>query len=95
MPEEVYAAKDVILRAWKDEKFRNSLSSEERALIPPAPESTTELSDSELEVAAGAATPGVLIAIKTGSAIFGKAAAGSAGTAVGGGLGLKAVGVLD
>lgn len=42
-----------IIRAWKDEDFRNSLSATERALMPEHPAGLVELSDAELEAAAG------------------------------------------
>jgi mersacidin/lichenicidin family type 2 lantibiotic len=40
-----------IIRAWKDESFRNSLSEEERALLPEHPAGS--LTDTELEKVAG------------------------------------------
>lgn len=42
-----------IIRAWKDEEYRNSLSEEQRASLPPAPSDISELSEDELEVVAG------------------------------------------
>jgi len=42
-----------IVRAWKDEEYRNSLSPEERAQLPAAPAETDSLSDSDLEEIAG------------------------------------------
>lgn len=42
-----------IIRAWKDENFRNSLSDKERALLPEHPAGLVELADSQLENAAG------------------------------------------
>jgi len=41
------------IRAWKDEDFRLSLSEAERALLPAHPAGLIELSDTELEAAAG------------------------------------------
>ncbi len=38
-----------IVRAWKDEFYRQSLSDEERALLPENPVGELELTDAELE----------------------------------------------
>ncbi len=43
-----------IVRAWKDEEYRNSLSSEEQAMLPANPAGSLELSDAELESVHGA-----------------------------------------
>jgi mersacidin/lichenicidin family type 2 lantibiotic len=45
---------DNIIRAWKNEAFRNSLSEEERALLPEHPAGLIELTDAQLGAAAGA-----------------------------------------
>ncbi|MCP3100117.1 mersacidin/lichenicidin family type 2 lantibiotic [Myxococcus sp. K15C18031901] len=45
--------KSEIIRAWKDEEFRNQLSQAERDLIPANPAGILELTDEVLEVAAG------------------------------------------
>lgn len=42
-----------IIRAWKDEDFRNSLSEEERSLLPENPSGLIELTDAELNGAVG------------------------------------------
>ncbi|QBD80924.1 mersacidin/lichenicidin family type 2 lantibiotic [Ktedonosporobacter rubrisoli] len=42
-----------IVRAWKDESYRESLSEEERALLPENP-AGVELSESSLETVYGA-----------------------------------------
>lgn len=42
-----------IIRAWKDEEYRLSLSEEERALLPDNPAGLIELTDDNLEAAAG------------------------------------------
>ncbi len=42
-----------IIRAWKDENFRNSLSNQERALLPGNPAGSVELSDEVLGTVAG------------------------------------------
>ncbi len=43
-----------IVRAWKDEEYRNSLSSEEQAILPTNPAGSLELSDAELGSVHGA-----------------------------------------
>jgi mersacidin/lichenicidin family type 2 lantibiotic len=42
-----------IIRAWKDEEYRLSLSEAERALLPEHPAGLIELADAELDHAAG------------------------------------------
>lgn len=37
-----------VVRAWKDEEYRNSLSDDERQAIPDNPAGVLELSDSDL-----------------------------------------------
>ncbi len=44
-----------IIRAWKDEEYRESLSEEERKLLPDHPAGVIELSDADLESVAGGA----------------------------------------
>lgn len=44
-----------IIRAWKDENFRNSLSKEELTLLPKNPVGIVVLTDAELKSAVGAA----------------------------------------
>lgn len=69
--------KDTVLRAWKDEEFRASLSPQERDAIPARPtgEGNRELSDAELDEAAG----GIIGVIAAGIGI----AAGSIGAGYG------------
>ena len=43
-----------IIRAWKDEAYRQSLTSEQQALLPENPAGELELSESELETIHGA-----------------------------------------
>jgi mersacidin/lichenicidin family type 2 lantibiotic len=45
-----------IVRAWKDEAYRASLSEDERKLLPENPAGMVELSDQELESIAGGKT---------------------------------------
>jgi mersacidin/lichenicidin family type 2 lantibiotic len=46
-----------IIRAWKDEAFRNNLGEKERALLPEHPAELVELTDEDLGAAAGAMRP--------------------------------------
>ena len=42
-----------IIRAWKDEEYRLSLSAEQRAQLPEHPAGLIELTDAELELVVG------------------------------------------
>jgi mersacidin/lichenicidin family type 2 lantibiotic len=42
-----------IIRAWKDEGYRNSLSEAERAALPPNPAGLIALTDEDLGAVAG------------------------------------------
>ncbi len=42
-----------VIRAWKDEDFRNRLSQEERSQLPDHPAGKLELTDAQLGSAAG------------------------------------------
>jgi mersacidin/lichenicidin family type 2 lantibiotic len=42
-----------MIRAWKDEAYRSSLSQEQQALLPENPVGSIELNDAELEIAYG------------------------------------------
>ncbi len=42
-----------VIRAWKDEEYRESLSEEERKLLPEHPAGLIELGDAELEAVGG------------------------------------------
>ena len=44
-----------IVKAWKDDAYRSSLSEAERAMLPENPAGVVELSDEELEGIAGGA----------------------------------------
>ena len=44
---------DHVIRAWKDEDYRLSLSDEERAGLPENPAGMVQLSDADLNHAAG------------------------------------------
>jgi mersacidin/lichenicidin family type 2 lantibiotic len=46
-----------IVRAWKDEQYRLSLTEAERALLPEHPAGLIELSDAALNSAAGGVVP--------------------------------------
>ena len=45
-----------IVRVWKDEEYRNSLSAEELALVPENPAGLIELDDADLDSVAGGIT---------------------------------------
>lgn len=45
-----------IVRAWKDAEYRQSLSTEEQALVPEHPAGAIELTDEELDRVGGAKT---------------------------------------
>lgn len=74
--------KDTILRAWRDKSYADSLPDDVRAEIPARPTHTdgSGLSDSELEKAAGGASPLVV----AGFGIVG--GAGVAGLGIGEGI---------
>jgi mersacidin/lichenicidin family type 2 lantibiotic len=42
-----------IIRAWKDEEYRKSLTDEQRASIPPNPAGKMELTDMDMSAIAG------------------------------------------
>ncbi|WP_257463101.1 mersacidin/lichenicidin family type 2 lantibiotic [Archangium lipolyticum] len=52
--------RELIIRAWKDPRYRASLSTEERAALPesPAGQSMAELEESQLDQAVGGGLPG-------------------------------------
>jgi mersacidin/lichenicidin family type 2 lantibiotic len=50
-----------VVRAWKDEAYRASLTAEERSLIPENPAGVVELSDAELEGIAGGKTDSTVV----------------------------------
>jgi len=65
-------ARKLIARAWKDEEFRRGLPSEVREKLPPAPEGASEMSDEQLEAAAGGGTPlAIGVVAVAGAAGFG------------------------
>lgn len=51
-----------VIRAWKDEEYRNSLSESDRALLPQDPAGVVELSDLDLRGAEGG-TPTVTMTV--------------------------------
>jgi len=65
-----------VLRAWKDEPFRNGLTEEQRAAIPPKPENFEQLTDDQLENAAGGATPLLVTAVAVAGGMAGGLIAG-------------------
>jgi mersacidin/lichenicidin family type 2 lantibiotic len=58
-----------IIRGWKVEDYRHSLSHEQRALLPAHPAGVIELSDEELDEAGGGFTT-TLITVFCRTAIF-------------------------
>ena len=48
-------SKDQIIRAWKDQEYRNSLSPAQQARIPENPAGLIDLSDEEMQAAFGGA----------------------------------------
>jgi mersacidin/lichenicidin family type 2 lantibiotic len=46
-------SQQIIVRAWKDEEFRRSLSEAEQALLPANPAGTIDLTEAELAAADG------------------------------------------
>lgn len=46
-----------IIRAWKDEDYRASLSDEQKALLPENPVGLIELTDEDLSSVSGGCTP--------------------------------------
>ena len=42
-----------IIKAWKDEEYRNNLTAAERAQLPENPAGLIELTDADLDQAAG------------------------------------------
>jgi mersacidin/lichenicidin family type 2 lantibiotic len=65
-------ARKVIARAWRDESYRNELPTEVREKLPPPPEGASEMSDEQLEAAAGGTTPGcAAVGIAVGGAVLG------------------------
>jgi mersacidin/lichenicidin family type 2 lantibiotic len=53
-----------VIRGWKDEEYRLSLSPEQRAMLPDHPAGIIELADEELDAAGGTVT-GTFITILT------------------------------
>jgi mersacidin/lichenicidin family type 2 lantibiotic len=47
--------KNLIVRVWTDDEFRQSISADERALLPDSPAGNAELSDAYLREFAGGA----------------------------------------
>jgi mersacidin/lichenicidin family type 2 lantibiotic len=47
-----------IVRAWKDQNYRESLTEEQRSQLPENPAGLAELSDEVLETIAGGLRPG-------------------------------------
>jgi mersacidin/lichenicidin family type 2 lantibiotic len=52
-----------VIRAWKDEKYRQSLSTSELAQLPENPAGLTELNDEDLSSVNGAWSPAIVTVI--------------------------------
>ncbi len=52
-----------IIRAWKDDEYANSLTDVQRAMLPQNPAGIIELTDRELDAAAGGTHPGPLLTL--------------------------------
>jgi len=57
-----------VIRGWKDEDYRRSLSHEQRGMLPEHPAGVIELSDDELDDAGGGFT--TLLTVFCRTAIF-------------------------
>ena len=55
--------KDQIIRAWKDEEFRSSLSELELSVLPEHPAGMVQISDDEMGNVGGQATTGTILDI--------------------------------
>jgi mersacidin/lichenicidin family type 2 lantibiotic len=53
--------REMLVRAWKDEEYRLSLSEAERALLPENPAGSFELTDAELDAVTGSRRRGFVI----------------------------------
>lgn len=62
--------KEQILNAWKDEEYRNTLPAEDRDSLPERPTAAdgSQLTDEQLEEAAGGSGPWCIAASYVGSA---------------------------
>ena len=49
-----------VIRAWKDESYRESLTPEQRAALPANPAGAIELTENELAAVDGAMTPVII-----------------------------------
>ena len=68
--------RSTVLKAWRDEAFRESLTEQERAALPQAPENMERLSEAQMEEAAGGVTP-TLYVVATAINAAGLAGAGA------------------
>jgi mersacidin/lichenicidin family type 2 lantibiotic len=50
-----------LIRAWKDEVYREGLTAQQRALVPANPAGAIELTEEELAGVDGAITPTIII----------------------------------
>ncbi len=68
-----------IIRAWKDQAYRNSLSAAELAQLPANPIGMIELSDAELDGAAGGIITLTISGICCGPTLLGTCEMGTDG----------------
>ena len=54
-----------VIRAWEDAEYRNSLSNDERAVLPDSPVGAIELTEDELTEVMGAAQSGASVGCNT------------------------------
>ncbi|MBV6622422.1 MAG: mersacidin/lichenicidin family type 2 lantibiotic [Rivularia sp. (in: Bacteria)] len=55
-----------VIRAWKDEEYRNSLSEEQLSDLPENPAGMVELSDADMEALAGGYKLGISPVLSSG-----------------------------
>ena len=67
-----------IVRAWKDEAYRQSLSEEERLALPENPVGEIELTDADLEAVYGGATAAIGCSAVCGTVVCNSVACNSA-----------------
>jgi mersacidin/lichenicidin family type 2 lantibiotic len=68
-----------VIRAWKDEEYRNRLSEEEKALLPANPAGLVELSDADLSDVNGGTDTGVGCVLSVASLVTAVTAIASCG----------------
>jgi mersacidin/lichenicidin family type 2 lantibiotic len=59
-----------LIRAWKDERYRNGLTADQLAAMPANPAGVLELSEDELAGVDGALTPLITILVSVNTIIW-------------------------